>query len=460
MRSILIVDDEPAARYGMRRALEPNYKITEAGSAQQARTALSTAPPDLILLDMVMPGEDGLSVLRWMRANGHAAPVLIVSALDTAKTAVEAMQSGAADYIVKGFDIAELRARVANLLHVADLGAENERLRRELIADGQFGRMIGNAPAMQRVFEMADRVAKTDATVLILGESGTGKDLLAQEIHARSARAARPFVAVNCAALPENLIESELFGYEKGAFTGAAQQHKGRFEQASGGTIFLDEIGDMNPVTQAKVLRALENHTIERLGGTHSIEIDVRVLSATHRNLSAEISAGRFRQDLYYRLRVVTLELPPLREHKEDIPRLVTAFAAQLGARHGRKPHFSRDALEWLVGYEWPGNVRELRNAIERSIVLADRDEVSSEDLPEELRRGGNMPIRGAGEAASFFFEPDFREAKRKFEVEYLVRRLKTHQWNVSKTANEMGLHRQSLQEKLRELGIKRPGKE
>jgi DNA-binding NtrC family response regulator len=458
MRTILIVDDEPAARYGMRRALEPNYKIMEAGTADEARAAFATGQPDLVLLDMVMPGEDGLSVLRWMRESGHDAPVLIVSALDSAKAAVEALQHGAADYIVKGFDIAELRARAANLLRVADLGAENERLRRELVADGQFGRMIGAAPAMRRVFEMAERAAKTDATILILGESGTGKDLLAQEIHGRSPRAAKPFVAVNCAALPENLIESELFGYEKGAFTGAAQQRKGKFELAQGGTIFLDEIGDMNPVTQAKVLRALENRTIERLGGGHSVAIDVRVLSATHRNLASEIAAGRFREDLYYRLRVVTLELPALRDHKEDIPRLVEAFAAQLGARHRRTPRVNREAMEALSRYDWPGNVRELRNAIERSIVLADGDEIASADLPEEVR-GGAAPAARDGEA-SFLGEADFREAKRKFEVEYLTRRLKAHQWNVSKTADEMGLHRQSLQEKLRELGIKRPGKD
>jgi DNA-binding NtrC family response regulator len=459
MRTVLIVDDEPAARYGMRRALEPNYRIVEAGTAAEARFAFSAGQPDLLLLDMVMPGEDGLSVLRWMRESGHDAPVLIVSALDTAKTAVEALQSGAADYIVKGFDIAELRARVANLLRVADLGAENERLRRELIADGQFGRMIGTAPAMRRVFEMAERAAKTDATILILGESGTGKDLVAQEIHARSSRAAKPFVAVNCAALPENLIESELFGYEKGAFTGAAQQRKGKFELASGGTLFLDEIGDMNPVTQAKVLRALENRTIERLGGSGSIEVDVRVLSATHRNLSAEIAAGRFREDLYYRLHVVTLELPALRDHREDIPRLAGAFASQLGARHSRKVHVSRETMDALSQYDWPGNVRELRNAIERSIVLAEGDEIRSADLPEEIRSGAPPTIVRDGGTA-FLSEPDFREAKRQFEVEYLTRRLKAHQWNVSKTAEEMGLHRQSLQEKMRELGIKRPGKE
>jgi DNA-binding NtrC family response regulator len=458
MRTILIVDDEAAARYGMRRSLESQYKIMEAGAADEARAAFFAGQPDLVLLDMVMPGEDGLAVLRWMRENGHDAPVLIVSALDTAKIAIDALQSGAADYIVKGFDIGELRARVANLLRVADLSAENERLRRELVADGQFGRMIGSSASIRRVFEMAERAAKTDATILILGESGTGKDLLAQEIHARSSRAAKPFVAVNCAALPENLIESELFGYEKGAFTGAAQQRKGKFELASSGTLFLDEVGDMSPVTQAKVLRALENRTIERLGGSHSVEVDVRVLSATHRNLPAEISAGRFREDLYYRLRVVTLELPALREHKEDIPRLVEAFVAQLGARHGRKSHVSREAMESIARHDWPGNVRELRNALERSIVLADREEILSSDLPEEIRAG--VSIHAKNGDATFLAEPDFREAKRKFEVEYVTRRLRAHQWNVSKTADEMGLHRQSLQEKLRELGIKRPGKD
>src|SRR5580704_6841743 len=249
MRTILLVDDEATARYGTGRALEKQYKVIEAGSAAAAREALTAAAPDLILLDLVMPGEDGLSFLRWLRENGHDVPVLVVSALDTAKTELDALR----------------------------------------------------------------RVAATDATVLILGESGTGKDLLAQEIHERSARRGRAFVAVNCAALPEHLIESELFGYERGAFTGAAQQRKGKFDQASGGTIFLDEIGDMNAVTQAKVLRALENRKIERLGGTHAIDVDVRVISATYRDLPGEIAAGRFREDLYYRLRVVTLELPPLR---------------------------------------------------------------------------------------------------------------------------------------------------
>ncbi len=370
MKTILIVDDEPAARYGLRRALESKYRIAEADSAETARGALATEQPDLVLLDVVMPGQSGIAFLQWMREQGNDVPVLMVSALDNAKTAVEALQLGAADYLVKGFEFEELRQRVGNLLKLATLEKENDSLRRRLTTEGQFGQMIGRAAGMRRAFEMADRVAPTDSTVLILGESGTGKDLLAQEIHARSPRAAKPFVAVNCAALPETLIESELFGYERGAFTGAAQQKKGRFEQAHGGTLFLDEIGDMNPVTQAKVLRALENRVIERLGGTQSIPVDVRVISATHRNLPAEIRAGKFREDLYYRLRVVTIELPALREHKEDISVMADQFLQVHGSRLGRTARLSREALAAIERYDWPGNVRELKNALERSLVL------------------------------------------------------------------------------------------
>jgi DNA-binding NtrC family response regulator len=460
MRTILVVDDEAAARYGVRRALENKYKIIEAESAGDARASIASEQPDLILLDLVMPGEDGLAFLRWMRANEIQTPVLVVSALDSAKTAVDALQNGAADYIVKGYDIEELRKRVANILQLAELGAENTRLRRELVADGQFGRMLGASAPMRRVFEMAERVAATDATVLILGESGTGKDLLAQEIHDRSPRAGKALVAVNCAALPENLIESELFGYERGAFTGAAQQRKGKFELASGGTIFLDEIGDMNPVTQAKVLRVLENRKIERLGGSNSIDVDVRVISATHRDLPAEIVAGKFREDLYYRLRVVTLELPALRDHQEDIPMLVAAFLGQFGARHNRKVKMARAAMDMMCAYDWPGNVRELRNAVERSLVMAGGEEIAVADLPEEIRQGKRAVkiVENDGESG-FLGESDFREAKRQFEIVYLKRKLEEHRWNVSKTAAVVGLHRQSLQEKLRELGIQRPRK-
>jgi transcriptional regulator with PAS, ATPase and Fis domain len=308
---------------------------------------------------------------------------------------------------------------------------------------------------------MADRVAPTDSTVLILGESGTGKDLLAQEIHARSPRAGKPFVAVNCAALPETLIESELFGYERGAFTGAAQQKKGKFELASSGTLFLDEIGDMNPVTQAKVLRALESRTIERLGGTQSIAVDVRVISATHRNLAAEIRSGKFREDLYYRLRVVTVELPPLREHKEDIPVLAEAFLQMHGSRLGRTARMNREALAAIERYDWPGNVRELKNALERSLVLCRGDEIGVPDLPEEVATGQAITTKASENGIDVGLgEKDFREAKHKFEVAYLTKQLVSHRWNVSRTAVTIGLHRQSLQEKLRELGIRRPGRE
>jgi DNA-binding NtrC family response regulator len=460
MRTVLIVDDEPNARYATRRALEHKYRIAEADSVAAAREALPREKPDVILLDLVMPGEGGVELLRWMREHDYAQPVLVVTALDSAKSAVEALQLGAADYLVKGFDIEELRRRVGNLIRLIELGEENARLRERLVTEGEFGQLLGKTAAMRRVFELADRVAPTDATVLIHGESGTGKDLLAQEIHARSPRAGKPFVAVNCAALPENLIESELFGYEKGAFTGAAQQKKGKFDLAGGGTIFLDEIGDMNPVTQAKVLRALENRTIERLGGTQSIAVDVRVISATHRDLAAEISAGRFREDLYFRLRVVTLDLPPLRAHKEDIALLAAAFLQLHSARHGRAARLDHEALVLLQRYDWPGNVRELKNALERSVVLARGEEITADDLPEEVRSGQSLPGRGAKDGGDVFLsEADFREAKRKFEVAYLTRKLEDNKWNVSRTAAAVGLHRQSLQEKLRELGIRRPGK-
>src|SRR5213595_1138741 len=461
MKTILIVDDEPAASYGLRKALEAKYRIAEADSAEAAREALPREQPDLVLLDVVLPGQDGLSFLRWIREQGGEVPVLMISALDTAKTAVQALQLGAADYLVKGFELEELRQSVANLLKFSTLEKENDALRRRMATEGQFGQMIGRSAEMRRAFEIADRVARTDSTVLILGESGTGKDLLAQEIHARSPRAGKAYVAVNCAALPETLIESELFGYERGAFTGAAQQKKGKFELASGGTIFLDEIGDMNPVTQAKVLRVLGNRTIERLGGTQTIPVDVRVISATHRNLAAEIRNGKFREDLFYRLRVVTVELPPLRAHKGDIALLAEAFLQMHGARLGRTARLNRKAMAAVEKYDWPGNVRELKNALERSVVLCRGDEISVEDLPLEVASGEPIAHKASHNGADAgLSEKDFREAKHKFEVAYLTKQLVSHRWNVSRTAATIGLHRQSLQEKLRELGIRRPGRE
>jgi DNA-binding NtrC family response regulator len=461
MKTILIVDDEPAARYGLRRALESKYRVAEADSAEAAREALTREQPDLLLLDVVLPGQSGIEFLRWMREQGSGIPVLMVSALDTAKAAVEALQFGAADYLVKGFELEELRQRVANLLKLASLEKENDTLRRRLTKEGQFGQMIGRTAEMRRAFDVAERVAPTDTTVLILGESGTGKDLLAQEIHARSPRAGKAFVAVNCAALPETLIESELFGYERGAFTGAAQQKKGKFELATGGTLFLDEIGDMNPGTQAKVLRALENRTIERLGGTQGIPVDVRVISATHRDLPSEIRAGKFREDLFYRLRVVTIELPPLRAHKADLPVLAESFLQMHAARLGHAARLTREAIAAIERYDWPGNVRELKNALERSLVLCRGEEIGIADLPEEVAVGQALVRKtSANGNDNGLDERDFREAKRKFEVAYLTKQLTDHRWNVSRTAATIGLHRQSLQEKLRELGIRRPGRD
>ena len=308
---------------------------------------------------------------------------------------------------------------------------------------------------------MADRVAATDSTVLILGESGTGKDLLAQEIHARSRRNGKAYVAVNCAALPETLIESELFGYERGAFTGAAQQKKGHFEQAHGGTLFLDEIGDMNPVTQSKVLRALENRTVERLGGTQTIPVDVRVISATHRNLLLAIRDGQFREDLFYRLRVVTLELPPLRATRKTLPCSRSLLCDSTARGWDARRASASEAMKALERYDWPGNVRELKNAIERALVLSRDEELGESDLPEEVRTAMAILPKAAGDGEEFGLrEKDFREAKRKFEVAYLLRQLGAHRWNISRTAATIGLHRQSLQERLRELGVRRPGQE
>ena len=459
MKTILIVDDEPSSRYGLRRALESKYRIAEAESAEAARDAFLTEKPDLVLLDVVLPDQDGFSFLKWLRGQGALTPVLMISALDAAKTAVEALRLGAADYLVKGFELDELRQRVGNLLKLASLEQENDSLRKQLATEGQFGAMIGRSDDMRRAFEIADRVAAAESTVLVLGESGTGKDLMAQEIHARSQRVGKSFIAVNCAALPETLIESELFGYERGAFTGAAHQKKGKFEQAHGGTLFLDEIGDMNPITQAKVLRALENRTIERLGGTQSIAVDVRVISATHRDLPAEIRNGKFREDLFYRLRVVTIELPPLRTHKHDIGVLSDAFLKLHAARLGRSARVSKEALAALEAYDWPGNVRELKNALERSLVMCRGEEILPADLPAEVSSGQSLTLKKSGHDAGMS-ERDFREAKRKFEVAWITKELAAHRWNVSRTAATIGLHRQSLQEKLRELDIRRPGRE
>src|SRR5215203_3517646 len=386
----MIVDDEEAARYGMRRALSTfGYNITEAGSAEAARALLKQHEPDLLLLDVNLPGMSGLDFLRELKnSNGNAPLVIIVTAHGSERMAVEAVKAGAYDYLSKPFELDDLRLVIKNAAETVQLRRENYSLRRRIeVERSQRGALIGNSDAMQKVRAMIEKVAETDATVLVRGESGTGKELVARELHERnSVRRNASFVAVNCAALPSELIESELFGHEKGAFTGAAARRRGKFEQADGGTLFLDEIGDMSANVQAKLLRALEERRIERLGGNDSIPVDVRIVSATHRPLELDIEKGSFRADLFYRLQVVTVEIPALRERREDIPVLADTFARQAAERYGLPPRvLAPSALRRLVEYHWPGNVRELRNAVERSLILAEGDEVLAKDLPEEI---------------------------------------------------------------------------
>src|SRR5437763_5970368 len=390
---LLIVDDEEAARYGMRRALETfGSENAEAARAESARTLMRERDLDLLLLDVNLPGISGLEFLNQIQTesetNKAEAPlVIIITAHGSERLAVQAVKSGAHDYLAKPFELDDLRLVVKNALETIRLRRENRSLRRRIeIEASQRGALIGNSDAMQRVRAMIDKVADTDATVLVRGESGTGKELVARELHERSTtRSTGAFVAVNCAALPHELIESELFGHEKGAFTGAAARRKGKFEQANGGTLFLDEIGDMSANVQAKLLRALEERRIERLGGDESIPVDVRIISATHRALEEEIAEGNFRADLFYRLRVVTIDIAPLRERHEDIPLLATTFARQVAERHGlpERP-IDPDALRKLIEYDWPGNLRELKNVIERASIMAEGNELNAIELGDQ----------------------------------------------------------------------------
>jgi DNA-binding NtrC family response regulator len=462
---LLIVDDEEAARYGMRRALSGfGYDIAEAGSVDAARSVMAEQRPDLLLLDVNLPGTSGLDFLRELQANPEDAPLtIIITAHGSERMAVEAVKMGAHDYLSKPFEVDELRLVVKNALETVRLRRENRLLRRRIELEGaERGAIIGASSAMQRVRSLIEKVADTDATILVRGESGTGKELVAREIHERSAtRKGGAFVAVNCAALPSELIESELFGHEKGAFTGAAARRRGKFEQADGGTLFLDEIGDMSANVQAKLLRALEERRIERLGGMESIPVNVRIVSATHRPLEQEIAAGNFRTDLFYRLRVVTIEIAPLRERREDIPLLSETFARLAAERYGSPARsIANSALRLLVAYDWPGNVRELRNTIDRAVILAEGDELTARDLPEEIRAGikksgANTAEEEAG-ALGVPYTADFRADRREFERRYIARCLEESGGNVTRAAAILGMHRQSLQHKLRELGLAR----
>jgi len=453
--TILIVDDDSTARYGMRRALEDRHRVLDAESVSAARQLMARETPHLLLLDIEMPEESGMDFLRELKAQASSPAVIMITAYGSEKIAVEAMRSGAYDYLPKPFEVDELRLVVERALDHLALAEENLRLKRQLVSEGQFGAMIGSSKAMRELFALADRIAQAEVTVLIQGESGTGKDLLATELHRRSNRGKGPFVALNCAALPEHLIESELFGYEKGAFTGATALKRGKFELAHGGVLFLDEVGDMSLSTQAKLLRVLETRRVERLGGTTSQEVDVRIVSATNKDLAAEITKQTFREDLYYRLRVVLLRVPALREHREDLPLMVQEFCRMLGEKHGRPaPVISKEALELLHQAEWKGNVRELKNVLESAIVMSRSDTLLPEDFSRDFL-GANVERAGTTSDAGFLAIDDYREARRQFEIAFIKGKLREHGGNITKTAAAIGLHRQSLQEKLRELGIR-----
>lgn len=464
---LLIVDDEEAARYGMRRALSTfGYDVSEADSAEVARALVKQQMPDLLLLDVNLPGISGLEFLRELQnENGGGPLVVIITAHGSERMAVEAVKAGAYDYLSKPFELDDLRLVVKNAAETLRLRLENLSLRKRIETErAERGALLGNSEGMQRVRGIIEKVAETDATVLVRGESGTGKELVAREIHERnSARREGAFVAVNCAALPSELIESELFGHEKGAFTGAAARRQGKFEQANGGTLFLDEIGDMSANVQAKLLRALEERRIERLGSNDSIPVDVRIVSATHRPLEQEITNGNFRTDLFYRLQVVTIQIPPLRDRREDIPLLAETFASAASEKFGLPARpIAASALRRLVDYAWPGNVRELKNAMDRAAILAEGQELTARDLPGEITAGPETAIEtdstgdGAEGGLRVPFTADFREDRREFERRYITRCLEHTQGNVTRAAEILGMHRQSLQHKLRQLGLGR----
>jgi DNA-binding NtrC family response regulator len=383
MARILVADDHDALRRGLALALSAaGHEVEEASNGNAALERLHESYFDVVVSDLKMGGSDGLDVLRTTKALHPTVSVILMTAFGTVNTAVEAMKIGAFDYVQKPFEIEEMEVKIEKALELKRLRHELDYLRNEQQETYDFEKIVGNSEALQRVLGVVKKVAKSNSTVLIHGETGTGKELIAGAIHHNSLRAARNFVKVNCAALQENLLESELFGHEKGAFTGADRQRIGRFEQADGGTLFLDEIGDMSPSTQAKILRVLQEHEFERLGGTRTIRVDVRLIAATNRDLPAMVAAGGFREDLYYRLNVVSIQTPPLRERKEDILALAMSFLRRYGNElKKRLDGVDPDAQKLLMRYNWPGNIRELENAIERAALLAERSVVTADDL-------------------------------------------------------------------------------
>ena len=394
MGRILVADDHDALRRGLARGLaEAGHEVEEAFNGNAAIERLHESYFDVVLSDLKMGGSDGMDVLRTTRALQPTTAVILMTAFGSVNTAVEAMKIGAFDYVQKPFEIEEMEVKIEKALEMQRLKHELEYLRGTQQDIYDFDRIVGSSPALQRVLDVVRKVAKSNTTVLVRGETGTGKELIAGAIHHNSLRNSRNFVKVNCAALQENLLESELFGHEKGAFTGADKQRIGRFEQADGGTLFLDEIGDMSPNTQAKILRVLQEHEFERLGGTRTLRVDVRLIAATNRDLSAMVQAGQFREDLYYRLNVVSIEMPPLRERKDDIVPLAGSFIRKFAGELKKKIEgLDHDAQKLLMRYNWPGNIRELENTIERAMLLAEGHSIAAGDL-----RLGETTTPGSG---------------------------------------------------------------
>jgi two-component system, NtrC family, nitrogen regulation response regulator NtrX len=447
--TILLVDDEPQILQALSGLLQDeDFEVLTAPEGETALRLVRETPPDLVMLDIALPGRDGLEILQDLKEQYPTLPVIMISAFGSVENAVRATRLGAYDFIEKPPHADKILLSIRNALEMARLSEENLRLRQQAVP---FREIIGNSAAIQEVRDKLRLVAPTAASVLITGENGTGKELVARALHFQSRRAHRPFVEVNCAAIPEDLIESELFGHEKGAFTGATSRRQGKFDLAHEGTLFLDEIGDMSLKTQAKILRILEEQRFERVGGSRPIQVDARVVAATNKNLEEEIAKGNFREDLYHRINVIPLQVPPLREHREDIPLLANYFLKELAQESQGPPKtLTPRALEVLSRRPWPGNVRELKNFIWRVSVLTTSPVIDAEDLPLERDPAGNYP----GGVGALLTLPDFREARARFEREYLKRHLEAHKGCVSATAEAIGLERSHLYRKLRIYGL------
>jgi two-component system nitrogen regulation response regulator NtrX len=456
---ILVVDDEAAIRDSLRMILEyENFGFIGASSGPEGLAAIKRESPDLVVLDIKMPGMNGLETLAEIRKIDETLPVVMVSGHGTTADAVQATKLGAFDFIDKPFTSERVLVTIGKGLELRQLKVENLQLK--LLMEAKY-EIVGESPALRKVLEAVKRAAPTNATVMLLGESGVGKELVARTIHRNSPRAGQRFVQVNCAAIPEELIESELFGHEKGSFTGATEKQVGKFEQADRGTIFLDEIGDMSQKTQAKVLRVLQEQEVERLGSARTIKVDVRVIAATNKNLEEAMQAGTFREDLYFRLNVIPIHVPPLRERREDIPLLVKHFAKLTAEEHNLKAkRFDPRAMEPLQRYRWRGNIRELRNTIERVLIMSAHDVIGPDDLPPEVL--SSAPAKTAQPAGS---EPEtmakvspspgtLREFKEVAERAFLVEKLRENGWNISKTAEMLDTPRSNLYKKLEQYGI------